>query len=74
MPPFAVTAFREKQLSGFGKALLFFIIATILGILPNAGMAFINQRHPLGRVSFINVVTDAMRTVTGFDLNSRIVD
>lgn len=45
-----------------------------IGILPNAGMAFINQRHPLGRVSFINVVTDAMRTVTGFDLNSRIVD
>ncbi len=45
-----------------------------VGILPNAGMAFVNQRHPLGRVSFINVVTDAMRTVTGFDLNSRIVD
>ncbi len=45
-----------------------------IGILPDAGMAFINQRHALGRVSFIDVVTDAMRTVTGFDLNSRIVD
>ena len=45
-----------------------------IGILPDAGMAFINQRHALGRVSFINVLTDAMRTVTGFDLNSRIVD
>jgi hypothetical protein len=45
-----------------------------VGILPEAGMAFINQRHALGRVSFINVVSDAMRTVTGFDLNSRIVD
>ncbi|MCP4446780.1 MAG: hypothetical protein GY811_15745 [Myxococcales bacterium] len=45
-----------------------------VGILPEAGVAFVNQRHPLGRVSFINVVTDAMRTVTGFDLNSRIVD
>jgi hypothetical protein len=45
-----------------------------VGILPEAGMAFINQRHGLGRVSFIDVVTDAMRTVTGFDLNSRIVD
>lgn len=45
-----------------------------VGILPTAGVAFINQRHALGRVSFVNVVTDAMRTVTGFDLNSRIVD
>jgi DNA-binding beta-propeller fold protein YncE len=45
-----------------------------IGILPDAGMAFINQRHALGRVSFIDVVSDAMRTVTGFDLNSRIVD
>ena len=45
-----------------------------VGILPEAGMAFINQRHPLGRVSFIDVASDAMRTVTGFDLNSRIVD
>ncbi len=45
-----------------------------VGILPEAGMAFINQRHPLGRVSFIDVANDAMRTITGFDLNSRIVD
>tara|TARA_R110002096_G_scaffold143328_3_gene299159 strand:- start:9787 stop:11256 length:1470 start_codon:yes stop_codon:yes gene_type:complete len=45
-----------------------------VGILPEAGMAFVNQRHGLGRVSFINVASDAMRTVTGFDLNSRIVD
>ena len=45
-----------------------------VGILPEAGMAFVNQRHPLGRVSFINVANDAMRTITGFDLNSRIVD
>jgi len=45
-----------------------------VGILPEAGMAFVNQRHPLGRVSFIDVANDAMRTVTGFDLNSRIVD
>ncbi len=45
-----------------------------VGVLPQAGMAFVNQRHPLGRVSFIDVASDAMRTVTGFDLNSRIVD
>lgn len=44
-----------------------------VGILPGAGQAFVAQRHPLGRVSFIDLVTDAMRTVTGFDLNSQVV-
>ncbi len=47
-----------------------------IGILPGAsnGKVFVNQRHPLGRVSFIDVMTDEVRTVTGFDLNSRVVD
>jgi len=45
-----------------------------VGILPNAGVAFVSQRHPLGRISFINVTSGAIRTITGFDLNSRIID
>jgi len=45
-----------------------------VGILPAAGAAFIAQRHPLGRVSFVNVGTDQVRTVTGFDLNSHVVN
>ncbi len=45
-----------------------------IGILPGASEAFVAQRHPLGRVSFLQLVTDAMRTVTGFDLNSHVVD
>jgi hypothetical protein len=45
-----------------------------VGILPGVGEAFVAQRHPLGRVSFSDLTTDAMRTVTGFDLNSQIVD
>jgi DNA-binding beta-propeller fold protein YncE len=44
-----------------------------VGILPVAAQAFAAQRHPLGRVSFITLDTDAVRTVTGFDLNSHIV-
>lgn len=44
-----------------------------VGILPGAGQAFVAQRHPLGRVSFVELTADAMRTVTGFDLNSNIV-
>lgn len=45
-----------------------------VGILPGANQAFVAQRHPLGRVSFSDLVTDAVRTVTGFDLNGNIVN
>jgi DNA-binding beta-propeller fold protein YncE len=44
-----------------------------VGILPVAAQAFAAQRHPLGRVSFVALDTDAVRTVTGFDLNSHVV-
>jgi hypothetical protein len=47
-----------------------------IGVLPDSGSGkvFINQRHPLGRVTFLDVVTNGVRTVTGFDLNSQVVD
>ena len=45
-----------------------------VGVLPGVDVAFVSQRHPLGRVSFIDVTTQAVRTVTGFDLNSTIID
>ncbi len=45
-----------------------------VGVLPGAGEAFAAQRHPLGRITFVNLATDALRTVTGFDLNGDIVD
>ncbi|MGE0869884.1 MAG: YncE family protein [Kofleriaceae bacterium] len=44
-----------------------------VGILPGVGQAFIAQRHPLGRVSFVHLVNGAVRTVTGFDLNGDVV-
>jgi DNA-binding beta-propeller fold protein YncE len=44
-----------------------------VGILPGAAQAFVSQRHPLGRVSFVDLGTDAVRTVTGFDLNGQVV-
>lgn len=44
-----------------------------IGILPVAGEAFVAQRHPLGRVTFCSLGSDALRTITGFDLNSDIV-
>jgi DNA-binding beta-propeller fold protein YncE len=45
-----------------------------VGVLPDAQVAFISQRHPLGRISFIDIASGQMRTITGFDLNSRIID
>ena len=44
-----------------------------VGILPGAAQAFVAQRHPLGRVTFVDLVSDALRTVTGFDLNGQVV-
>ena len=35
---------------------------------------FVSQRHPLGRVSFIDIDSGQVRTLTGFDLNSQIID
>ncbi len=45
-----------------------------VGILPGANQAFAAQRHPLGRVSFVELVQDTVRTVTGFDLNGHVVN
>jgi len=45
-----------------------------IGVLPESNKIFVSQRHPLGRVSFIDVDTGQVRTLTGFDLNSRIID
>ncbi|HEY5945656.1 MAG TPA: hypothetical protein VIV40_09205 [Kofleriaceae bacterium] len=44
-----------------------------VGMLPGAAQAFVAQRHSLGRVSFLDLTSDAVRTVTGFDLNSQVV-
>lgn len=45
-----------------------------VGILPGANQAFVAQRHPLGRVSFVDLGADSVRTVTGFDLNGHVVN
>ena len=45
-----------------------------IGILPDSNHVFVSQRHPLGRVSFIHTTTGQVRTLTGFDLNSQIID
>lgn len=74
----AVTATRALQIvaarTGVVQTLSLGSPPSGVGIVPGAGQAFVAQRHPLGRMSFVALVTGAVRTVTGFDLNSQIVD
>ena len=74
----AVTATRALQVvttqTGVVQTLPLGSPPSAVGIVPSAAQAFVAQRHPLGRMSFIALITGAVRTVTGFDLNSQIVD
>ena len=45
-----------------------------IGSVPGSKRVFVNQDHPDGRITFIDWETDDTRTVTGFELNSRIRD
>ena len=45
-----------------------------LGAVPVSERVFVNQEHPDGRITFIDWKTSEARTVTGFELNSRIQD
>lgn len=45
-----------------------------VGALPIAKRAFIAQQHPEGRITFIDLDTGVARTLTGFELSSRVVD
>jgi hypothetical protein len=44
------------------------------GVLPDDGLAFVAQRHPEGRVTFIDLESAEAETLTGFELASRVVD
>jgi YVTN family beta-propeller protein len=44
-----------------------------LAALPDSKRIFVSQAHPEGRISFIQWETGAVESVTGFELNGRIV-
>jgi hypothetical protein len=44
----------------------------VLGSMPLAERVYISQRHDLGRISFFDLLSGQLQTVTGFELNSRI--
>jgi hypothetical protein len=45
-----------------------------LGTVPGSERVFVNQDHPDGRITLIDWKTNETRTVTCFELNSRIRD
>jgi hypothetical protein len=44
------------------------------GVIPSANRAFVAQLHPEGRLTFFDLDTGVARTLTGFELSSRVVD
>jgi hypothetical protein len=44
------------------------------GLVPEAGVAYIAQAHPQGRITFINLETGVPRTITGFELAAKVVN
>jgi len=45
-----------------------------VGAVPNAKRVFVAQQHPEGRLTFIDMESGVARTLTGFELSSRVVD
>lgn len=45
-----------------------------VGAVPATQRAFIGQDHPEGRITFVDWNTGAQQSITGFELNSRIVE
>ncbi len=45
-----------------------------VGVVEGAKRAFVAQQHPDGRLTFIDLDTGVARTLTGFELSSRVVD
>lgn len=49
-------------------------LAGATGLVPEAGVAYIAESHPDGRITFIDLQTGVPRTITGFEISSKVVD
>ena len=45
-----------------------------IGSVPGTDRVYVSQDHAMGRLSFINVDNGEVRTVTGFELNSQVIE
>jgi hypothetical protein len=44
-----------------------------VGAVPDTQRVFVGQEHPEGRITFVDWNTGALQSVTGFELNARVV-
>jgi hypothetical protein len=44
------------------------------GIVAGANRGYVAQKHPDGRITFVDFETGEIRTLTGFELASQVVD
>ena len=44
------------------------------GVVDAAGRGYVAQKHPEGRITFVTLESGEARTLTGFELGSRVVD
>ena len=44
-----------------------------VALLPDVGKGFVAQSHPEGRITFVDLASGEPRTITGFELGSKVV-
>lgn len=44
------------------------------GMVPAAGVGWVAQKHPEGRITFVDLAKGSARTLTGFELGAKVVD
>jgi hypothetical protein len=69
-----VHAVYLAQLPGFGtKQVTLASPPLSAGLIPEDGLGFVAQSHPEGRITFLNLESGQPRTITGFELSSKVV-
>jgi hypothetical protein len=48
--------------------------ALAAGMVPSAGVGWVAQKHPEGRITFVDLAKGSARTLTGFELGTKVVD
>ena len=49
-------------------------LAGATGLVPDAGVAYIAEEHPQGRITFIDLETGVPRTITGFEIAAKVTN
>jgi hypothetical protein len=49
-------------------------LSNATGLVPDAGVAYIAEVHPQGRITFIDLETGVPRTITGFEISAKVTD